>query len=139
MGYHAAKKHALPSSKQLTVCPSCEQEFPSYYSLQQHRRKKHGAKQRKPSDTVADLNKTVEEEGEDGEKLKEELSACQHFLVDMEMENGRHQVFNFQMSKLDSKIINEKLEEVFNKLDSAAKINIALGFVLRIIETGKYR
>ena len=27
----------------------------SYYSLQQHRIKDHGAKQRKPSDTVADL------------------------------------------------------------------------------------
>ena len=117
--------------KQSTVCPSCEQEFPSYYSLQQHRRKEHGAKQRKPSDTVADLNKIVEEEGENGEKLKEELSASQQFLVDTEIENGRHKVFNFQMSKLDTKIINEKLEEVFKKLDSAAKINIALGSVLR--------
>ena len=38
------------------------------------------------------------------------------------------------MSKLDTKIINEKLEEVFNKLDSAAKINIALGF-----ENSKWR
>ena len=122
--------YAQPNLKQSTVCPSCEQEFPNYYSLQQHRRKEHGAKQRKPSDTVADLNKIVEEEGEDGEKLKEELSACQHFLVDTEMENGRHKVFNYHMSKLDTKIINEKLEEVFNKLDSAAKINIALGFVL---------
>ena len=40
---------------------------------------------------------------------------------------------------MDTKIINEKLEEVFNKLDSAAKINIALGFVLRNVETGGYR
>ena len=110
MSYHMAKKHAQPSSKQSTVFSSCEQEFSSYYSLQQHRRKEHGAKQRKPSDTVANLNKIVEDEGEDGEKLKEELSACQHFLVDTEMENGRHKVFNFQMSKLDTKIINEKLE-----------------------------
>ena len=62
-----------------------------------------------------------------------------HFLVDTEMDNGSYQVFNFQMSKLDTKIINEKLEEVYNKLDSAAKINIALGFVLRNIETGKYQ
>ena len=53
------------------------------------------------------------------------------------MENRK--VFNFQMSKLDTKIINEKQEEVFNKLDSAAKINIALSFVLRNIETGEYR
>ena len=139
MDYHVAKKHAQPSSKQSTVCPSCEQEFPSYYSLQQHQRKEHGAKQRKPSSTVADLNKIVEEEGENGEKLKEELSACQHFLVDTEMDNGRLKLFNFQMFKLDTKIINEKLGEVLNNLDSAAKINIALGFVLRNIETGEYR
>ena len=124
--FHVAKKHAPSTSKQSTVCSSCEQEFPSYYSLQQHRRKEHGTKQRKPSDTVADLNKIVEEEGEDGVKLKEELSACQHFLVDTEMENGRHKVFNFQMSKLDTKIINEKLEEVFNKLDSAVKSKLLL-------------
>ena len=43
------------------------------------------------------------------------------------------------MSKLDTKIINEKLEEVFNELNSAAKINITLGFVLRNNETGEYR
>ena len=84
------------------------------------------------------MNKIVAEEGEDGEKLKEALRACQHVLVDTEMENGRHQVITFQMSKLDTKIINENLE-VFNKLDSAAEINIALGFVLRNFETGEYR
>ena len=109
MNYNMTKKHTPSSSKQSTVCSSCEKEFPSYYSLQQRRRKEHGAKQRKPSDNVLDLNKIVEEEGEDGEKLKEELSACQHFLVDTEMENGKFKVFNFQMSKLDSKIINEKV------------------------------
>ena len=55
------------------------------------------------------------------------------------MKNGRHKVLNFQMSKLDTKSINEKLEEVFNKIDSAAKINIALGFVLPNVDTGEYR
>ena len=83
----------------IPLCSSCEKEFPSYNSLQQHRRKEHGTKLQKPSDTVADLDKIVEEEKEDGEKLKEEISACHHFLVDTEMENGRHKVFIFQMSK----------------------------------------
>ena len=55
------------------------------------------------------------------------------------MENGRHKVFNFQLSKLDPNLVNEKLDQVFEKLDCAAKINIALGFVLRDIETGDYR
>ena len=67
------------------------------------------------------------------------MSAFQHFLVDTEMENGRHKVFNFQMSKLDTKIINEKLEEVFIKLDSAAKINVAPGFVVLNVKKGEYR
>ena len=96
MNCQMVKKHAQPSSKQSTICPSCEQKFPSYYSLQQHRRKQHGAKQRKPSYTVADLNKIAEKGGEDGEKLKEELSACQQFLVDTEMEKWRHKVFIYK-------------------------------------------
>ena len=130
MDYHVAKKHAQPSSKHSIVCSSCEKKVPCYYSVQQHRRKEHGAKQRKFSDTVANLNKIVEKEGENVNKLKEELSACHHFLVDTQMENGRHKVFIFQMSKVHTKIINDKLEEVFIKLDSAAKIRIALGFIL---------
>ena len=80
MNYHMIKKHAQPSGKQSTVCPFYKQEFSSYFSVPQHRRQENGAKQRKPSDTVTDLNKIVEEEAEDGEKLKEELSACQHYL-----------------------------------------------------------
>ena len=62
------------------------------------------------------------------------------------MENGRHKLFNFQISKLENKIINEKLEEVLNekleevlnKLDSAAKFKNAPRFVLRGVKTGEY-
>ena len=60
-------------------------------------------------------------------------------VTDTNIENGRHKVFIFQLSKLDPNLVNEKLEQVFEKLDCAAKINIALGFVLRSIETGNYR
>ena len=59
--------------------------------------------------------------------------------MDTEAESERHKVFHYQMSKLDTEVINEKLEEDFNKLDSAAKINIALGSVLQNIETGEYQ
>ena len=60
-------------------------------------------------------------------------------VTDTNIENGRHKVFIFQLSKLDPNLFNEKLEQVFEKLDCAAKMNIALGFVLRSIETGNYR
>ena len=73
MYYQMAKKNASSTSKQSTVCSSCEQEFPNYYYLHHYRRKEHGAKQRKPSAFVAVLNKIVEEEGADGGKLKRNL------------------------------------------------------------------
>ena len=60
---------------------------------------------------MAGLNKIVEEEGD----------------------------VTVRLSQLDFKLINEKHEEVFNKFNSAPKINIASGFVLRNIETGEYR
>ena len=41
--YQVAKEHVPTTSKQDTVSSSCEQDFPSYYSLQEHRRKEHGA------------------------------------------------------------------------------------------------
>ena len=38
------------------------------------------------------------------------------------------------MSKLDTKAIKVKLDEVFKKLNSAAKINVLLRFVLHKVE-----
>ena len=55
------------------------------------------------------------------------------------MENGRHRVFNFKLCKLEPNEINEKIKEVFEKLKCAAKINIALGFILRNVDTDEYR
>ena len=94
-------------------------------------------KVRKANDSVAYLNKILENE-EDSDQLRDELNACQYFLTDTEMENCLHEVFSFQLSKLDPNLVNEKLDQVFEKIDCAAKINIALGFVLRFKETNEY-
>ena len=75
----------------------------------------------------------------DSESLKEELAACQHLIDHMHVEHGRQEVFNFSLSNLDTKEINEKLNEVFANHNCAAKINIALGFLLQNIETNDYR
>ena len=45
---------------------------------------------------------------------------------------GSNKVFNFQMSRLDIKIINEKLDESFNTVDFIEKVNIARGFVFKM-------
>ena len=76
-------------------------------------------------------------EGDDA-VLKEELQACQHFLVDSELEKGRHRVFNFTMSTFDNPLINKKVDLVFNGLKCAAKLN-PFGFVLKNVDDGSCR
>ena len=75
----------------------------------------------------------------DSDSLKKELAPCKHLLDDMHAEHGRHDVFNFSLLHLDTKEINEKLDEIFANLNCAAKINPALGFLLRNLETNDYR
>ena len=75
----------------------------------------------------------------DGHKLREELRSCQHFLVDSELERARHKVFNYAVETLNETIVNEKLEHFFSNLKSAAKVNLAFGFILENIEDGGFR
>ena len=103
-----------------------------FYSFQQHKTRKHGTSTKVGSNYSESLKEVLELEELDknNEQLQQELSACQHFVDNAEMENGRHRVFNFKLSKPDPSEINEKLKEVFEKLNCAAKINLSLGFIL---------
>ena len=66
--------------------------------------------------------------------LKEVLETRKRFLVDNESENGRHRVYNFVMDTLDPKSLLEKLDVMFDSLKSAAKLNVAFGFVLKNVD-----
>ena len=119
----------------------CLEEFPSFYSLQQHKRRKHGTSTKVGTTLSEKLKEVLESEelDQNNEQLQQELSASQHFFDDTEMENGRHWLFNFKLSKLDPNEINNKLRENFEKLNCAAKVNLALGFILCNVDTDKYR
>ena len=67
-----------------------------------------------------DVNNLLEDDDAD---FKEELQASQHFLVDSELEKGRHRAFNFAMSTFENSLINKKLDLVFKRLNCAAKDN----------------
>ena len=64
---------------------------------------------------------------------------CKKFLVDSEMENGRHRVYNFAMYTLDPKYLMENPDVTFDSLKSAAKLNVAFGFLLKNLEDGSFR
>ena len=75
----------------------------------------------------------------DDNSLKEELKTCKQFLVDSEMENGRHRVYNFAMDTLDPKYLLENLDIVFASLKCADRLNIAFEFVLKDVEVASCR
>ena len=75
----------------------------------------------------------------DDESLKDELETCKHFLGDSEFDNRRQLVFNFAMNLMDAHTLSQKLDTLFEKPKFAAKLNVASGFVLKIVKDGVCR
>ena len=134
--YHIAKQHSAPRPSITYKCKLCHVEFPGYYALRQHKNAQHGtqfgfgASNINVEDIVGDV---------DDQSLREELHSFRHFLVDSEIRKGRHRVFNFVVNNLTALVIEEKLDRLLDKLKCVAKLNLALGFILKNIVDGKFR
>ena len=134
LNYHIAKKYPRVRAKNTQKCKICLEKFSGFYALRKHSGSQHGN-----SIKTSNLDMDTLLEGIDDAELKEELNACNHFLVDSELEKGRHCVFNFAMSSFNNSFLNDKLDHVINQLKCAAKVNLAFGFVLKNIEDGTCR
>ena len=75
----------------------------------------------------------------DDQSLREELQSCRLFLIDSEKQKRRHGVFHFADNNLKAQVIEDKLDGVLDKLKCVAKLNLALGFILKNIEDGNIR
>ena len=126
--YHAAKKHRFPRPSIAYKCKLCHAEFPSFHALRQHKNTQHGAQIGFGASNI-DVEDIVGDV--DDQSLREELESCKHFLIDTEMETGRHSVFNIAISSFNIPLLNDKLDYVFKEMKCAAKVNLAFGFVLK--------
>ena len=79
---------------------------------------------------IENLNEVLElkKKQKNNKQLQHEFSVCQHFFNDTEMENDRHSMFNFKLSKPDHNELNEKYTDVFDNLNCAPKKILAIGF-----------
>ena len=134
--YHIAKQHSVARPSKTYKCKLCHTEFPGFYALRQHKNTQHGTQIGFGASNV-DLEDIVGDV--DDQSLREELQSCRHFLVDSEIQKGRHRVFNFAVNNLKAQVIEEKLDRVLDKLKCVASVNLALGFILKNIEDGKFR
>ena len=123
----------LPSLKLHTLVKCVKKNLLVFYALRQHKSKKHGQSFKTSGDSTPLFDAI------DDDNLKEELLACQHSLVDSQLEKGRQRVFNFALDSFSAEKINSKLDYVFQQLKCAAKINLAFGFVLKNIEDASCR
>ena len=108
------------------MCELCYPEFAGRYALRQHRNTQHGMPIISGTRDV-DVDHIVGDV--EDHTLREELSSCQHFLVDSELERAKHKIFNYAVETLKETIVNEKLDHFFNILKCAAKVNLAFGFI----------
>ena len=136
MSYHIAKKHSEAIHRTVLIYKSCDKDFHSFYNLREHKRKEHGAQKVSGTQSV-DVEQLMVDVGD--KSLKEESETWKHFLLDSEIENGRHRVYNFAKDSLDPKHLLENLDVVSDSLRYAAKVNVAFGFILKIKEDGKCR
>ena len=70
----------------------------------------------------------------DDNNLKKEIETCKSFLVESQMENARHKVYNFAMETLNPKYLLEKQDVVFDSLKCEATLIVAFGFMLKVVE-----
>ena len=116
-------------------CKLCSQEFPGFYILRQNENNhQHGFPFKTANVDPDDITNEVNDAN-----LKEELHSRQHFLVDSKLEKTRHKVFSYAVETVNERIVKEKLDLFFNNLKCAAKVNLALGILLKNIEDGVFR
>ena len=80
LNYDFAKKHATPRAESTHKCKICFKQFSGFYALRQHKTTEHGIQIKSAEFDVSNLL------ADDDADFKEELQACQHFLVDPELE-----------------------------------------------------
>ena len=120
LNYHIAKQHSAAGRSKTYKCKLCLAEFPGFYALSQHKNTQHG-KQIGFGASNTDVEGIVGDV--DHQSLRAELQSCRHFLVDSEIQKGRHSVFNFAVNNLTAQVIGEKLDRVLDKLKCVAKLN----------------
>ena len=130
LSYHIAKAHGAKVRNTLTKRVVCQKQFPSFYSLQFHRKKYMKLAQNLGSQAQTEFVRLWRKLIAIASHWRKNWQRVSIYLTIAK--HGRQEIFNFSLSDLDTKEINEKLDEVFANLNCAAKINLALGFLLQI-------
>ena len=130
--YEISKKPSKSKARVVHISKTCYKDVDCFYLLREHQLRKHGTQGSSVAQKV-DATKLMADIEDNS--LKGELETCKHFLVEIEIENGRHRIYIFALDTLDSKYLLEKLDIMYVSLKCAAKRKVAFGFVLKNMKT----
>ena len=134
--YHFPKKNTVQQEpKRIPRVKNAALSF-QVYSLRHHKQRYHTAEATSSGEKVE--MQSLADAG-DAESLEEELQSCRPFLVNSEIQKERQNVLNFVVNNLRAQVTVEKMDRFLDKLKCAAKLNLALGFILENIKDGKFR
>ena len=104
LNYHIAKQQSAAGPSKTYKCNLCHAEFPGFYALRQHKNTQHGKQIGFGASNidVEDIMRDVDDQG-----LREELQSCEHFVVDSEIQKGRHSVFNLLSTTLQLRLLKK--------------------------------
>ena len=126
---HIAKTHGAPKPKIAQTCKECKEELTGFCALRQHKNKVHGH-----SFETSGISSPLLY-GINDDSLKEKIRACQHFLVNSQMEKKRHTVFIFA---LDVSVLMNSIQSwimCFNNSIVQLKLTWPLVFFLKKSKT----
>ena len=136
LNYHIAKNQ---SASQTTVTHDCQkfcENSPSFYSLRQPKIQHKDLRKKEEQEWTL---QTLKMDSFNNKNLQDEIQSCKHFLVDSEIEKATLKVSNYAIESLSTKIVEEKFDHVFKNMICGAKVNLAIGFILKNIEDGRLK
>ena len=125
LSYHIGKKQSATRVDVTFKCKICYLEFAGFYALIQHRNTQHGffikIANIDPDDIINEVDDTI---------LNADLRPSQHFFLNSEIERALYKLFNY------AKIVDEKLDQLFNNLKCASKVTLVFGFFSKSRDDG---
>ena len=136
MNYRIAKKHSASQPKVTHNFQECGESFPRFSSLRQHKIQHKDLRRKEEQELTLQILKI---DSLNNKNLQDQMQSCKHFNIDSEIEKARFKMFKYAIETLSTKIVEKRLDHVFKNLSCAAKVNLAFEFLLKNINSERFR
>ena len=112
--YHIAEKHSAAGLKNNHTCKESSIEFPRFHCLRHNKQRYHThTAETNSNGEKAEIQSLAD--ARVSKSLEGKLQSWRHFLVESEIQRGRHSLFNFVVNNLTAQVMEEKFDRLLDK------------------------